>query len=91
MSIFRHFLTEFSARKHPYFHFRTIALVNSWIFTKFDMCIDAVEIWFGIAHWQISSILTEFCFVCLYIVYIVLFYLNAIFFIAIAVEKLRFK
>ena len=27
-----------------------------WIFTKFDMCIDSVEIWFGIAHWQIASI-----------------------------------
>ena len=24
-------------------------------FTKFDMCIGVVEIWFGIAHWQISS------------------------------------
>ena len=27
-----------------------------WIFTKLGMCIDIVEIWFGIANWQISSI-----------------------------------
>ena len=26
-----------------------------WIFTKFGMCIDIVEIWFGIANGQISS------------------------------------
>ena len=25
------------------------------IFTKLGMCIDIVEIWFGIANWQISS------------------------------------
>ena len=29
------------------------------IFTKFDMCVYIVEICFEIAHWQISSILTE--------------------------------
>ena len=29
------------------------------IFTKLGMCIDSVEIWFGIANRQISSILTE--------------------------------
>ena len=27
-----------------------------WIFTKPGMCIDIVEIWFGIANGQISSI-----------------------------------
>ena len=27
-----------------------------WIFTKLNMCIDIVEIWFGIAIGQISSI-----------------------------------
>ena len=27
---------------------------NQWIFTKLDMCIDIVEIWFGIANGQIS-------------------------------------
>ena len=27
-----------------------------WIFTKLGMCIDIVEIWFGITNGQISSI-----------------------------------
>ena len=27
-----------------------------WIFTKLGLCIDIVEIWFGIATGQISSI-----------------------------------
>ena len=27
-----------------------------WIFTKLGVCIDIVEIWFGIANGQISSI-----------------------------------
>ena len=27
-----------------------------WVFTKFYMCIDIVEIWFGIANGQISSV-----------------------------------
>ena len=26
-----------------------------WIFTKLGMCIDIVEIWFGVANGQISS------------------------------------
>ena len=30
-----------------------------WIFTKLGMCIDIVEIWFGIANGQISSIFDE--------------------------------
>ena len=29
---------------------------SQWIFTKFDMCIDIVEICFGIANRQILSI-----------------------------------
>ena len=29
---------------------------HQWIFTKFCMCIDIVEIWFAIANGQISSI-----------------------------------
>ena len=29
---------------------------HQWIFTKFGMCIDIVEIWFGIANGQTSSI-----------------------------------
>ena len=28
---------------------------HQWIFTKYGMCIDIVEIWFGIANGQISS------------------------------------
>ena len=28
---------------------------RQWIFTKFGLCIDVVEIWFGIANEQISS------------------------------------
>ena len=29
---------------------------HQWIFTKLGMCIDIVEIWFGIANGQILSI-----------------------------------
>ena len=32
---------------------------RQWIFTKLGMCIDIVEIWFGIANGQISSIFDE--------------------------------
>ena len=28
---------------------------RQWIFTKLGMCIDIVEVWFGIANGQISS------------------------------------
>ena len=28
---------------------------HQWIFTKLGMCIDIIEIWFGIANGQISS------------------------------------
>ena len=28
---------------------------RQWIFIKFGICIDFVEIWFGIANWQILS------------------------------------
>ena len=28
---------------------------HQWIFTKFGVCIDIVEIWFGIANGQILS------------------------------------
>ena len=33
---------------------------HQWIFTKLGMCIDIVEIWFGIANGQISSILRSY-------------------------------
>ena len=41
-----------------------------WIISKLGMCIDIVEIWFGIANGQMSSIFTELCarhtvFICL--------------------------
>ena len=28
---------------------------HQWVFTKLGMCIDIMEIWFGIANGQISS------------------------------------
>ena len=29
--------------------------IHQWIFTKLGVCIDTVEIWFGIANGQMSS------------------------------------
>ena len=56
---FRLFLTELSARNTSVFYFQDNNLSKpQWIFTKFDVCIDFVEICFGIAHRQISSIFT---------------------------------
>ena len=37
------------------FRFRMITSKQQWIFTKLGMCIDIVQIWFGIANGQISS------------------------------------
>ena len=34
----------------------SLSIIYQWIFTKLDMCIDIVYIWFGIANGQISSI-----------------------------------
>ena len=57
MGKFRQFLTEISARDTPIFSFPDDNLSkHQWIFTKLSMCIDIVEIWFGIANGQISSI-----------------------------------
>ena len=54
---FRQFLTELSARDTPMFSFLDDNLSkHQWIFTKLGMCIDIVEICFGIANGQISSI-----------------------------------
>ena len=33
---------------------------HQWIFTKLGMCIDIVDIWFGIANGQISSFLRSY-------------------------------
>ena len=55
MGKFGLFLTELSACNTFVFYFQDNNL-SKWIFTKFDMCIYIVEICFGIAHWQISSI-----------------------------------
>ena len=41
---------------HPYFHFQMIICVNINGFSPNGMCIDVVEIWFGIVNGQISSI-----------------------------------
>ena len=57
MGKFRQFFTELSARDTPIFSFPDGNLSkHQWIFTKLGMCIDIVEIWFGIAIGQISSI-----------------------------------
>ena len=57
MGKFRRFLTELSARNPSVSYFQdNNSSKSQWIFTKFDMCIYIVEICFGIAHWQISSI-----------------------------------
>ena len=32
---------------------------HKWIFTKLGMCIDIVELWFGISNGQFRQILTE--------------------------------
>ena len=51
------FLTELYALNTSVFYFQNNNLSNSqWIFTKFDVYIVIVEICFGVAHWQISSI-----------------------------------
>ena len=56
MSKFRQSLTELSARDTPIFSFPDNNLSkHQWIFTKLGMCIDIVEIWFGIANGKISS------------------------------------
>ena len=34
---------------------------RQWIFTKLGMCIDTVDIWFGIVNGQISSIFMVIC------------------------------
>ena len=57
MGKFRQFLTELSARDMPIFSFPDDNLSkHQWIFTKLVVCIDIMEICFGIANAQILSI-----------------------------------
>ena len=55
MDKFCQFLTEFSACDTSIFLFLDDNLSkNQWNFTKLGLCIDIMEIWFGIANRQIS-------------------------------------
>ena len=57
MGKFCPFLTELSAHNAFIFYFQDNNLSKSqWIFIKFDMYTDNVQICFGITHGQISSI-----------------------------------
>ena len=57
MGKFCQFLTDLSARDTPIFSFPDDNLSkHQWIFIKLGMYIDFVEICFGIANGQISSI-----------------------------------
>ena len=59
MGKFHQFLTELSVRP-SIFSFPDVNLSkHQWIFTKLGMCIDIVEIWFGIANGQFRQFLTE--------------------------------
>ena len=57
----RYYGFMFDARVSVVCHFVRFSLPDDnltklwWIFTKLGMCIDFVEIWFGIANGQISS------------------------------------
>ena len=56
MGKFCQILTELSAREMPIFSFPDDNLSKlQWIFTKLGMCIDIVEVYFGIANGQILS------------------------------------
>ena len=52
MGKFCKFLTQLSGPNTSDFSFPDDNL-NKWIFTKLGVCIDIVEIWFGIANGQI--------------------------------------
>ena len=55
MGKFRQIFTELSAQGTPIFSFPDDNLSkHQWIFTKLGMCIDTLEVWFGIANGQIS-------------------------------------
>ena len=55
MGKFHQFLTELSACDMSVFSFLDDNFSKcQWILNKLGMCIDIVEIWFGIANGQIS-------------------------------------
>ena len=57
------FTLDVHASVHPSVHFSFLddnLTKHQWIFTKLGMCIDIVEIWFGIANGQISSNFTDY-------------------------------
>ena len=61
MGKFCQFLVELSARSTFVFSFQDNNLSNSQqIFTKLEICIDIVEIWFGIAFGYITSIFDSY-------------------------------
>ena len=61
MGKFREFFTELSAHHTSIFSFQYNNLNKcQLIFTKLGMCIDIVEICFGIANGKISSIFDRF-------------------------------
>ena len=61
MAKFRQSFMELSARDTPIFSFPDDSLSkHQWIFTKLGMCIDIMEIWFGIANGKFHLSLTEF-------------------------------
>ena len=60
MGKFRQFLTELSARDTRIFSLPDDNLSkHQWIFTKLGMCIDIVEIWFGIANFLFSHLFED--------------------------------
>ena len=57
MGKFHQFLTKLSAQDTSIFSFLDDTLSKyQWTFTKLRLCIDIVEIKFGIANWQICSV-----------------------------------
>ena len=49
------FMLDVHVSVHPFFVSDEYLSKHQWIFTKLGMCIDFVDIWFGIANGQISS------------------------------------
>ena len=61
MGKFCQFLTKLSAHHTSVFSFLDDTLSKyKWIFTKLGMCIDIVEICFGIANGQITSLFDRY-------------------------------